>query len=272
MTTMAQRRSRGHTLVELVVALAVGALVAATAASLYRSQREAFDLAQDDARLAGAAASALALLGMHVRLAGYGLTRDADSAVFGCSGGKPAMVDARCERLADGSDGVRLRHRADAVATWTTSDDRPTDCMGQGIAPSEGNAMPQAVNRFYATRSKSSGEAALYCLGNGGSGGSGGSGSPQPSIDGVERLVFRYRLVSRPGASVDVAALGAAGWREVVAVDVCVVVRGERRGGASEFVDCSGARVRNADGYRRFAARATYAVRNAGAAGMGAFR
>jgi type IV pilus assembly PilW-like protein len=89
------------------------------------------------------------------------------------------------------------------------------------------------VNRFHAKASGSTGEPELYCEG------SGKPGSSQPLVEGVERLRLRYWPAGAP-AALDASALAPHQWSSVVAVDVCVLVRGARDTVQSGYVDCDG--------------------------------
>ena len=77
----------GHTLLELVIAVALGLAVTAGAIAAYRSQRQAFVLASDNARIHEAGMNALMLVGEQIQMAGF-VPADstqalAESAIFG---------------------------------------------------------------------------------------------------------------------------------------------------------------------------------------------
>lgn len=229
------RRSRfadtyGHTLLEMTIAMALGLIVTAGAVSLYHSQRIAFTQAADAAQINDAGMTALTLIGGQVQMAGFVPADMSNSFVarpglFGCTGGRPVGADDNlsCEALATHSDGIAVRYMADNVSTWPSTAGLSTDCLGQGVTKTDANASGVAiVNRFYAKVSGSTGEPELYCEGTG------KANSSQPLVEGVERMRLRYWLVGALSA-IDAAALMPAQWVNVVAVDVCVLVRGRRR-------------------------------------------
>jgi type IV pilus assembly protein PilW len=245
-----KRRSliaRGHTLIELSIALALGLLIIAACLSLYRAQRAAFDRAADAARMHDAGVTALNLLGQHIQMAGF----DATDAMFGCSQGRVigAESTAACESLSGHSDGVQVRYSADAIATWPSSSGTPTDCLGQAVTDAF------VSNRFYAKASTSSGEPELYC--------EGGGKQAQPMVEGVERIGLTYWL-DGSATAVAASAIPRERWRDVQAVDVCVLVRGylSRPKSKASYVDCNGAMASADDGRTRQPFWRRIAIRN----------
>jgi type IV pilus assembly protein PilW len=248
--------TRGHTLLELAISMALGLLVIVAALSLYRGQRNAHDRAADNARIHDAASSALDLIGQQVQMAGSDLP-GAGAGLFGCSQARPTGSDAApvCETLASRSDGIVVRYGADTVSTWPSASGAPTDCLGQA-------AGAQITNRYYAKASSSTGEPELYCEG------SGKANSGQPLVEGIERLSFSYWLKDAPLA-VAASALAPGQWPSVVAVDLCVLARGEPNGAAARtrYLDCDGAWSTSADTRARQAFWRRIAVRNGPAGG-----
>ncbi len=248
---------RGHTLLELSISVALGVLIVLATISLYRGQRHAYDRATETTRLHDAASTALDLIGQQIQMAGFAAAgndrTDKTLALSGCSQGRPIGSDATpaCEALASHSDGIVVRYAADTIATWPSSSGLPTDCLGQ-ISTGE-----QITNRYYARASSSTVEPELYCEG------SGKPGTGQPLVEGIERLRFGYWL---KGASfaVDAAAIAQDRWPLVVAVDVCVLVRGVTQSATSRlrYTDCDGASAVSADGRMRQVFRRRIALRN----------
>ncbi|WP_028225904.1 PilW family protein [Paraburkholderia ferrariae] len=248
----------GHTLLELVIAVALGLAVTAGAIAAYRSQRQAFVLASDNARIHEAGMNALMLVGEQIQMAGF-VPADstqalAESAIFGCAGGRPTGADASlaCEALSSHSDGIAVRYTGDGVSTWPSSNGQVTDCLGQAV----GAAGVTVVNRYHAKPSSSTGEPELYCEG------SGKAGTAQPLVEGVEKLRLRYWLA---GASqpADASSLARDQWTAVIAVDLCVQVRGAALARRVSYVDCDGATVSATDGRARQIFWRHIALRNA---------
>ncbi|MGF6956934.1 PilW family protein [Paraburkholderia youngii] len=255
---------RGHTLVEFLIAMALGLIVTAGAVSLYTAQRNAFVQASNATRIREAGLTALMLIGQQLQMAGFVpadvVGYNAAPALFGCSGGRPTGADDNlaCTTLSTGSDGVAVRYVADVVSTWPSSSGQVTDCVGQAVKSSDavlGDQGAPVVNRYFANVSGSTGEPELYCVG------SGNAGSAQPLVEGVERVRLRYWLGGAANA-VNASAVAADQWTNVVAVDVCVLVRGAPQGRRSKYVDCDGVSTLGSDLRPRQAFSRRVALRN----------
>lgn len=248
---MTPRKSvaHGHTLIELLIAMALGLVVTAGAVLLYSSQRAAFERASNAARIREAGLTALSLIGQQLQMAGF---VPADVASYsgppplsGCSGGRPAGADdsLACTTLASRSDGVAVRYVGDTVSTWPSAAGNVTDCLGQAVTGNSaafGEQRALVVNRYFASVSTSTGEPELYCEG------SGKTGSAQPLVEGVERVRVRYWLANGLSA-VDASAVAVDQWANVIAIDLCVLVRGLPQGQRSRYVDCDGVSVLGTD-------------------------
>lgn len=255
--------TRGHTLLEMMIATVLGLVVTAGAVVLYRSQRAAFVSASDAARIEETGIGALTLLGQQIQMAGFTPadtasppSANAPAALFGCSGARPIGADdvPGCEALASHSDGIVIRYVGDVVSTWPSASGQPTDCLGQAVGGGAAGTAP-VVNRFYAKTSASTGEPELYCEGNG------KVGYGQPVFEGVERLRIQYWLANVQQAF-DASALTPDQWARVVAVDLCVLVRGAPLGQRVRYVDCDGASGTGSDTRARQAFWRRVAVRN----------
>jgi type IV pilus assembly protein PilW len=262
--TLLKSLARGHTLVELLIAMALGLVVTAGAVSLYSSQRAAFERAGNAMRIREAGLAALSLIGQQLQMAGfvpaYVASYSGPPPLSGCSGGRPTGADdsLACTSLASRSDGVAVRYVGDSVSTWPSASGNVTDCLGQAVAGNSAAFGAQGalvVNRYFASVSTSTGEPELYCEG------SGKVGSAQPLVEGVERVRVRYWLANALSA-VDASAVAADQWTKVVAVDLCVLVRGSPQGQRSRYVDCDGVGVLGPDLRPRQAFSRRVAVRN----------
>jgi type IV pilus assembly protein PilW len=162
---------RGHTLVEVTIALALGLVVTVGAVSLYRSQRAAFGGAGDALQMREAGLAALTVIGQQLQMTGF-VPADAPlpqlrPTLFGCSSARPTGADDNltCETPASRSDGIAIRYVGDNISTWPSSTGQSTDCLGQAV--NAGEAAPGAgrvliVNRFYTKQSGSTSEFELY--------------------------------------------------------------------------------------------------------------
>lgn len=253
----------GHTLLELLITFPLGLAVTLAGVSLYRAQHAAFEQIAERSQLAEDGWAALNLIATHLRLAGFfsplnTQQEDANSlSLFGCTASRPAKGSICKTQRGERSDGIEVRYQADTVSSWRSTKGNPTDCLGQEIKLSENaeKTQVQVVNRFFARVSPSSGQPALYCEGNG------KRNNSQPLIAGVERLYLRYRLGNTLNM-VDAAAIAPSQWNQVTLVQLCVVMRGQRRTTHSTYVDCEGKRVTSADGLSRQALTTWVALRN----------
>ncbi|PRY00303.1 PilW family protein [Paraburkholderia sp. BL25I1N1] len=257
--------ARGHTLIEFVIAMALGLLVTAGAVSLYRTQRSAFERASDAMRIREAGLTALTLIGPQLQMAGFvpaDIARyNSPPPMFGCSGGRPVGADdsLACETLPSHSDGVAVRYVGDNVSTWPSTSGQTTDCLGQAVPGSSaalGDQGVPVVNRYFARVSGSTGEPELYCEGNG------KPGSAQPLVEGIERLRIKCWLAGGL-AAIDASSVMADQWAKIVAVDLCVLVRGMPQGQQrARYVDCDGVSALGADSRPRQAFSRRVAIRN----------
>ncbi|KXU89456.1 N-terminal cleavage protein [Caballeronia megalochromosomata] len=246
--------SRGHTLLEMTIALALGMLIVTGLLSLYRGQRAAFDRAADAARIYDAGSVALDVLGQQLQMAGFASGRDSnvEAPIFGCAQGRVVGAEsgASCESLAGRSDGLQVRYAADVVSTWPSTGSVPTDCIGQTVS----DAI--VTNRFYAKASTSTGEPELYC--------EGGGRQAQPVLEGIERIRVMYWRAGSPSA-LDASAIARDRWRDVYAADICVLVRGfaihaKQR---TNYTDCNGSPAYADDGRVRQVFWRRVTIRNA---------
>lgn len=254
------RRSRGHTLIELMVATALGLVVVAMIASLYHTVRQFYAASADTALMREAGMTALLLMSEQIQMAGFvppglpALSGDVAPGLFGCTSGYPVEMAGglRCARDASGSDGIVIRYVDDAVATWPSEAGQTTDCLGQGI----GRAGESVVvsNRFFVGTSREGGTPELYCEGNGGL-------ARQPAVAGVERLAFRY-WIRGAARAVRADAVAPNDWQHVTAVDICVRVRGRRAAARGQQADCDPVATRYFDGHARQVFRRRVAIRN----------
>ena len=261
--TLRARGADGYALLELLVATAVAAVAIGTSLAVFDTARVASARAIDDSRMRMVGRSALDTLTTYLRLAGYGrhLQSAREEAVFlpvqAC--GNPATNPATkrhravCADVAPRTDGLAIGYRADRASAWRArGGGAPLDCEGHSL-PFQG---AQTTARFIvrAIRGRAQGHN-LHCSRHAGAAG-------EPVVENVEQLRLRYWLPDAHEAR-RADAIADADWQRVRGLDVCVVVRGERRGDAAPYRDCDGRlQVAASDGYRRQAYGATVAFRN----------
>ncbi|HXZ09882.1 MAG TPA: PilW family protein, partial [Paraburkholderia sp.] len=122
-------------------------------------------------------------------------------------------------------------------------------------APGANNSGVLVSNRFYASVSSSTSETELYCEGNG------RAGYGQPLVQGVEKLTVRYWLAGAAQA-VDASSIKTDQWSRIVAVELCVLVRGSPLGQRMRYVDCDGVSSLGTDTRARQVFWRRVAVRN----------
>jgi type IV pilus assembly protein PilW len=257
-------RRHGHSLIELLIATALGIFVVGAAALLYRSQRETSSLLADTASIRDAGMTALLLMGQQIEMAGFAPPdrsgNDADRfdyvgigpSSFECVPGPAASGADRsaCPSVPGGSDVNTVSYVDDGVSTWPSTAREATDCLGQRVG--EAGERVVIANRFFVGLDDAGGTQ-LYCHGNG--------GNKQPVVAGIERLSVRYWLRGAT-APVEAQLVAMGGWSDVVAVDLCVLVRGARVVSGNVYVDCDGALVPSTDGRARQTFSRRVAVRN----------
>lgn len=254
------RRCRGHTLIELMIAAALGIFVAGMVVSLYRAARQFHAASADSALMRDAGTTALLLMSEQIQMAGFvppdlpSLSTRVIPGVFGCASGYPVETGEvlHCKRDPGGSDGIAVRYVDDAVATWPTDAGQATDCLGQGVG--EAGESVVVSNRFFVAAPRGGSGPELYCQGNGGL-------AKQPAVAGVEHLTVRYWIRGAAEAA-RAEAVAPDSWQDVVAVDLCVRVRGTRAAARGRYVDCDGAALAHADGRARQVFRRRVAIRN----------
>lgn len=251
------RSGAGHTLLEIVIAVALGIVVVAGTVATYRSQRAAFAYAADAAGIRDAGINALTLIGDQIQMAGF---EPADASapleappLFGCSAGRPVLGQSgfTCASLASRSDGIAVAYVGDGQSAWLSTSGQVTDCLGQG----SGAPGSVVMSAFHAKPGTSSGDTELYCEG------SGNAGTSQPLVAGVERLRLRY-WIDGAAQPVDAFAIAPDQWASVAAVDLCVLVRGAALARAARYVDCDGVASVPDDGRARHAFWRHVAIRN----------
>lgn len=304
------RSSRGFSILELLIAMALGLLVLGAAmlssAGMVvagRQQRATREMT-DDALLA------LSLIRRDLLMAGYvhpsaiAASRFAPAdpvvharAVFGCNHGfvnvRAAVGSASCAPAGSTStsasaassaardDAIEINFEATSGNVDLSSDNRLTDCQGAKLEDpaAPGVLVPVATaetryatsHRYFVNTPAKQTTPNLSCA-------SAVSGA-QALVPNVEALRITYGVASgwvaaqpaswRPVRYVDAGAVGSADWSNVVAVQVCVLMRSdapvldskESQTHAS-YIDCEGASQQSTDLRLRRAYTTTVGLRN----------
>lgn len=224
--------SRGLSLIELMVSIAIGLILMIAVMSAYIGSAGAGRVAEAQGRMNEDAQAALTILSQQLRMAGnnpkqvnyedavarnpvYGA---ATYIVRGCDGTFSNVTTAAnipaltCAAGGTTADSIAISYEADVYNTVPTSGGLPTDCLGQAL-PIISNtlnvwdgtaAVPTAVtysvadNRFYVATSTQNTSPTLYCKGS-------GNANAQPLVENIENLQLTYGTAPSTGATMSVA-------------------------------------------------------------------
>lgn len=269
---------RGLTLLECLVALALGLVLVMALVSHYLVAGQAARLQAAQSQMAEDAQIALHLLGSEIMLAGYAEPRSvrpgadgkprwqtalADPPLWACDAGFVSPhAEAAAECAATGnSAGLELRYQADAHSTVPLSGTRrPSDCLGAGLSAQDGAYLTH--NRWHVALA--SGGTELRCASRLGHG-------AQPLVENVETLAvwLAEALPSAPTQAVRyVRPSQVSDFALVTSVRVCLLMRsGDPVLGAdaqATYLDCEGRQRASIDRRLRQAFHATFALRSRG--------
>lgn len=252
---MTRRSPTGMALPELMVALAVGAMLVLAASALVMQARNSYLLTGDLARIEENGRFAVAILGQAVRQAGY---RD-----WGAAGAVeadwPAVSGLDARSLRDGSDGIGGPYGAavngsDVLALRFdgnragSGDTAMRNCAGASVAAD----APGAGWSIFYIANDSLGEPELRCKYRTASG-----WNSDALVRGVDGFQVLYGLADAADgaaplryASASVVAQEATGWQRVVSLKVALLLRGNQPGPArSRRYDLFGADYADYAGY-----------------------
>lgn len=274
----------GRSLVELMIAMAIGLAILVGIGSLFIANRQTSRITDDRSRLEEDGRLALNLLSFHLRMAGYGELNSNDlrksvvtnllddsekvvEGVVGCTGGfsNPAAVTKVCTNSATSPDGFIVRYVVDP-ANANVSGGNPTDCLGSAVITTNGIVE----NRFYVATNPTTNRRELYCQGNGQTAltAANFTNPAQPIAENVRDMkvtygfgfdyvkeedtqtVDRFIKASQVDAMLDPPAGKGSKWSKVISVEICLIVSSANDGivpTPQVYKDCSGASVTAAD-------------------------
>jgi len=283
-------RQAGFTLVEAMVALALGLFVVGLASLVALQAARTARFGALGSQMNEEAALALDLLRHQLELAGFAEPRPGEQPaqagpfVWGCERGWGNPTGDRaaagtCAQGGKGSDAIAVLFEANTrnspqLPASGQGAETPANCGNRGIGVVNGRHL--AEHRFHIGTDVDQ-NPALYCLGRVGP----GFGPPTALVPNIERLRLRYAITRpvRPGealpqqvtAFVPASALhAAADWARVAAVEVCVLVRSEWPAPAGDLPpqlltrhrDCEGRLQTASDGRLRRAYRTLVVLPN----------
>lgn len=268
----------GLTLIELMVSLVIGLLLAIIASSSYLYSKQAYNAVSENSQMEENGRLALNLLARNIQSAGYvaldtavGIPVPPDIKVTGCDFGMVApqtatsIADLGCQTsLPAGttqSGSIAMFYQTDAIDTTSAGKYQGVDCIGNSpvkLASTSGGTATFEVRSYFYVATTTAGTpfgtttmGQLSCATD-----PTGSSSPtffqrQPLIPGIQQLRAQYLLPTNEKAD---AAPGqkayqaseitlANKWSKVVAVDLCVLTKSIQPSGndtATSVTDCYG--------------------------------
>jgi type IV pilus assembly protein PilW len=300
-------RQTGRSLIEIMIGLVLGLIVIGAAAAAYLATTKATQVTEVESRLNENAAITMGILQQQLRLAGYSEVFGSstytirknfnDAGLRGCSGGfnTPLTVTFPAITCLNGTqpDSFVVRYQANANNTIPAAGGVPTNCIGETITGSTPSAATSsavgapvppayvlAENRFYVrTTGTPSGGPELYCLGLRGTN---TFSTPQPIMEGVERIQLTYGVAATPTGTVTTAYMTGTAidttfsaepnrWQRVVSVRLCIIMRsvdgsqaarGIADSSTNTYFDCNNVQTTSSDGRLRRAYTTTVALKN----------
>ena len=212
-------RQSGLTLVELLIAMALGLLVLLAIVSLYVGSRQTFRIQEDSARLQETGRYAIESLGRSIRQAGFW------------------NMPINPVSTATGFGGVAINGTNGATDTVTVQYDvlvGDRDCEGTVIDAALFTAIGGVVTETYSLNGNN-----LVCEGVD------ADAAASPLVSDVEDLQVLYGLNTDndPRQSVDQYQATPANWAQVVSARVCIQARSANNvnNGPQRFLNCGGA-------------------------------
>lgn len=236
-SALGRRQQQGLTLIEIMVALLIGAFLLAGVIQVFIVNKQTYRVQENLSRMQENGRFAIDYLNRYIRLAGYITTKSLNdirykdlsrnsttgqndgssitSALFGNSGNK-AIAGTNGDGL-NSSDSITVRYQADPPA-----DGQMDDCLGNTVSSPNGDVI--VANRFFLKADASnSNQPTLYC-------------EPQPKTDpaeqpvisGVENMQIRY---CAPADSTDtnigcvLAGNDVSDWNQIQSVRVSLLLR-----------------------------------------------
>lgn len=208
------RRNRGFSLVELMVAMAIGLFLTLVIAQLFLGSKQSYRTQDDMSRLQENARYAVTLLSRQLRAAGFKSDPAATTSVIFAS---PILAIQGTDGGGSASDILILRFQGSGVIAGA-ADNTVIDCLGNAITA---NAM--AYNRFYIQNdAANNNEPTLYCDNT-----DDGVANGTPLVPGVENMQILFGQDGSGDYSADryLTAVNVTNMDEVVSVRVALLFR-----------------------------------------------
>lgn len=236
-SALGRRQQQGLTLIEIMVALLIGAFLLAGVIQIFIVNKQTYRVQENLSRMQENGRFAIDYLNRYIRLAGYITTKSLNdirykdlsrnsttgqndgssitSALFGNSGNK-AIAGTNGDGL-NSSDSITVRYQADPPA-----DGQMADCLGNTVSSPNGDVI--VANQFFLKADASNNnQPTLYCDPLHAT-----DPTEQPVISGVENMQIRYCV---PADSTDtnigcvLAGNDVSDWNQIQSVRVSLLLR-----------------------------------------------
>lgn len=285
------RYQKGVSLIELLVGLAIGMVLALVASATYLYSKQSFNSSTETSQLEENGRYAINMLTRYIQSAGYVMVDPLypspqgpiDNKIMGCDFGFKNPAGATTGTLSDDLSCLTTTpagaRRSASIAIFSETDTyagasgkfQGFDCVGNAavsIPVAGGTTINETRSYFFVantTVQTSNGSVTmgqLSCLADGTI-----AGTPafqvQPLLPGIEQLAFNYLLPSAADpetaqtATSATAIAAASQWPSVLAVEVCVLAKSVQPGGndtGTTYTDCYGNAIAAGAGevYRTF--------------------
>ena len=273
------RNQVGLTLIELMVSLVIGLLLAIIASSTYLYSKQAYNAVSENSQMEENGRLALNLLTRNIQSAGHVLLQQNFTSpeptakkIFGCEFGmtnpqgatsssdlETCLASTPANTTQSGS--IAMFYQTDAFNT-TGASFQGVDCIGNqpvrviSTTPTNGTMTIWEVRSHFfissttvATANGTTTMGQLSCATDPTGGATAGVFANQPLIPGVHQLRARYFLptvdndVAPAGQMKEASALAADDWQKVVQVELCVLTKAIQPSGndtATSVTDCYG--------------------------------
>jgi type IV pilus assembly protein PilW len=250
--TSGNNSQRGFSLVELLIALALGVMMLGAASLLMLSNRATFLAVDSSSRIQENARFALGMMAEHIRMAGY----------FDPAAGSPSnfMFTDECDGL-DPCTGNGVGTASDWFAVMLNPPtDNEIDCTGAAT-----NANDTYANVFLIVNN--GGVRSLVCRGFNTTTGA-WNAAAQPLVDGIDRMQVQYGIVDDDEVVSYVSADRVTNWGEIRSVRINLLVSDGGESGSADLETRSydmldAGTVAVADRYERKLFTTTVVINNA---------
>lgn len=269
----------GFSLIELLVGLAIGMVIAIVASTIYLYSKTAYNAATETSEMEENGRFALNLVAKYIQSAGFVMVDPKgtlpegpiDNKIFGCDLGfvnpttTASLADLACRTATPAGElpsaSIRLIAETDAY-DLSSAKYQGFDCVGMGSIPTTlatGTVVNETRSYFVVTHTNVQTPngtvrmGQLTCVSDRTLPAGTAAFQMQPLIPGVEQLRFTYLLPSlidlnsaqraRTAAQVTSAVNASDQWPAVLAVEVCVLTKSVQPGGndtGKTYTDCYG--------------------------------